>query len=179
MNNDTTKIPGYRLSRILTPEQVQGVRERWQWISDTLSPTLEVLTAEERKSKMRISAKLEIFSDESLQFAKERPDVGPACLVVDDFQADGESADMLASFFRPMFELGQQLQDNFLIARDNYCSTARAYYASAKENAKRKRPGAQQIVDRLAKAFEGQGAKGTNEPVPAPNPAPAPTNSEQ
>lgn len=174
MNTDANKIPGYRLNRILTDEQKQGMRDRIAWIVDTVTPILDVLSNEDRKSYLRLSAKLELFSDEGLMFAKERPDIGPAYLVVDDFEADGEAADLLESYFRPLIGVAEQLSDNYIIARANYCSHARAYYASAQEAAKRRRPGAQQIVDRLGRAFEGQGGKGEPDGPPAPTSAPSP-----
>jgi hypothetical protein len=143
---------------IQIPEaDLQAVRDALATIQTTLSPYLQALSPEERKTLLKMSDRSEPFVSKVMDYVGSSPQFLPPFVIVQELQNDWNAVQHLIPLVRSVSQLQSNLSDTLMLAGSESYVTALSYYNSVKLAAKMNVADAKVIYDDLRKRFQRSG----------------------
>lgn len=146
-----------RLSAALSTASIAAIGQALLAIRGEL-PFLLSLVPAERKELPRLGEKTVGFDEKCLHYMQSNPEFLPGFVQVDEVQKDRDLRAQLLRFNADLQSLAQQLDDTLTVLGSEVLMADLAYYQSAREAARRGRPGAEVIYQDLRSRFPGAGA---------------------
>ena len=143
-----------RLSAALSTASIAAIGQALLAIRGEL-PFLLSLVPAERKELPRLGEKT---FEKCLHYMQSNPEFLPGFVQVDEVQKDRDLRAQLLRFNADLQSLAQQLDDTLTVLGSEVLMADLAYYQSAREAARRGRPGAEVIYQDLRSRFPGAGA---------------------
>jgi len=164
-NAPNTVMPNdNRISVTLTDATVTDVLGHLGNIHSALN-FLVNLTPEERKSLVSIGTARAGMDTDFVNAMTAHPELVPSYVNMTEVNKDKEFRRQMARLITPFMELCEALSDTNALAASDSMMAYSSFYASAKEAARRNVPGADTIVDNLAKYFpQGRRAAPAKQP---------------
>jgi hypothetical protein len=144
---------------LLSETEATQVLEHLKAIDAILKPRLISLTAEERRSSLKMSDKSLAFVEKCLEYSQTNPNLLPAYLNLENFRQDFKATTTFSQMLRPLAQLEEQLSDSLISSGSEVYATALTVYSSVKQAAKMNVPGAKSVYEDLGKRFQGQGRR--------------------
>jgi hypothetical protein len=138
-------------------------------------PFLVNLTADERRSGLKMGDKSLAFVSKCLEYASAHPNLVPPYLNVAEFQKDHDLREQLLHIIRELNTLVEAVDDTILALGKEEFEQALIFYNSVKQAAKGNVPGTGAIVEDLAERFPGNSSSADNGDGTTPEP-PAPSS---
>ena len=142
----------------MNKKEVERVIEKVREIGWCL-PVLIQLGAEERRSGVRLGDKSVAFVEKALQIAKERSDIMPSYIDVEEMERDLELYRNLGLLLREVASLYEAIEDTRMAAGGDAYSTALLVYGVLKQASQSGVPGTDVLVEELAMRFPGRGRR--------------------
>ena len=154
-----------RISISIDQNVLEEIQESIQAIANSL-PDLVTLTANEKRTMLKMGDKSVAFVNKALELARQNPEITPLFLNTDEFEIDVHAVNHLTKVFFPLHQLVEKLEDTVMLAGSEAYTAALIFYNAAKGAAKVGLPGSQTVYDELKERFPGANRK---KEVPANN----------
>lgn len=118
-------------------------------------PFLVTLTPQERKELPKLGEKTVGFDEKCVSYMQSNPELLPGFVDIAEVQKDRDLRTQLLRFAADLQSLAQQVDDSLTVLGSEILMADLAYYQSAREAARRGRPGAQGIYEDLRSRFPG------------------------
>ncbi len=151
-----------KVSAHLSREEVERLIEKVREIRQCL-PFLIQLSPEERRAGIRLGDKTIAFVEKALQIAKERKDILPPYIDVEEMERDFELYRNLGLLLREVASLLEAIEDTRMGAGSDAYATALLIYGALKQAAQSGIPGTDTLVEELAQRFPGRGRRRNTE----------------
>lgn len=148
-----------QVSIVISPEDKKRIDEHIKSIDAILKPYIIALTPTERKQKLKMGDKTISFVEKASEYTVSNPEFVPVFMKAEDFLIDLQAFNDLTSFFRPVEQLSNGLNDTILLCGSEAYTSALIYYNAVKQGVKNNIPGAKAIYEDLKKRFERMKAK--------------------
>jgi hypothetical protein len=133
-----------------------------------IAPYVITLTAEDRKSLLKMSDKSVAFVNKNLGYTTTNPEFIPPYLSVPDFQTDADAVNQLHPLFKEIKQIADNLDDTIMLSGSEAYTGALLYYNSVKQAIKGNVPNTKTIYDDLSQRYPGRSSVTvTNNPEPA------------
>jgi hypothetical protein len=146
--------PYSNISANLANSNYNDILQKLAEITELL-PFLINLTAEERRSGLKMGDKSLAFVTKALEYAEANPNLVPPYLDVVEFRKDDTLREQVEKILRAVEQLAEMLSDTRLALGKEEFEQALIFYNSAKQAAKGNVPGVDSIVNDLAERFPG------------------------
>lgn len=147
------------LSIRISEHNLQAVQDALAATRSALSAYFLALSAEDRKTLLKMSDKSYPFVAKVMDYATSDPEFVPPFIDLEEMRKDWDALQQLVPLIREMGQLYSNLSDTAMMAGSESYSAALSYYHSVKQASKMNVPGAKVIYDDLRQRFEGQGKK--------------------
>jgi hypothetical protein len=155
-----------RVSATITSSTKEETIAKLKDIRTSLS-FLVNLSEKERKTLRKLGTKRADYIPQTLEGAKNFPETLPSTFDKDEFINDATLYTMLREVQVVLSSLSEGVNDTMMSLGADLMSSADEVYGYLKKAAT-KNSNVKELVDRIAKQFEGQGKKKVTEPPPAP-----------
>ena len=142
-----------RISFILSDTEKSEVDAAVATLKKTLLPHLISLSPADRKEIAKMGDKSRAFAQKSLEHCKRNPELVPAILDVTAFEIDMKGVETLDSFYEPLLQIVEMIDDSMMLSGSEAMNAARMHYASIQIAAKNRIAGASTINDDLATRY--------------------------
>lgn len=155
-------IQNNRISATLSAQDIHDILAAVQVIESKL-PFIVGLTAEERKTMLKINRQNKLFVDDALQACINNSQLLPTYVSVTEMQKDYDLYRSLEQVLQPLAQLYEKVRDTQTLAGSEAYSSALTVYKLFQMAAAVGMPGMDTIVAQLSERFAGQGNTTTNE----------------
>ncbi len=155
-----------KVSGQLSSEETKRLIEKVREIKRCL-PFLIQLTPQQRKGGLKAGDRSVVFIEKALQIAKERKDLIPPYIDVEELQRDFELWKNLDLLIREVASLLEALEDTRMAAGADAYAAALLIYGALKQAAQSGVPGADTLVQTLSTHFERTLRPQNDEPNPS------------
>ncbi len=136
-------------------------------LQTALAPYVITLSADDRKSLLKMSDKSVAFVTKSLEYTKTNPEFVPAFLSVADMQVDVDAVNTLHPLLHQVQQIADNLDDTVMLSGSEAYTAALLYYNNIKQAQKGNVPNAKTIYDDLSKRYPGRSAASPAPATPA------------
>jgi hypothetical protein len=133
-------------------------------IRTALTPYLTPLTAEQRKTMLRMGDKTVAFVTKATELAINNPSFVPDFVDLDELKQDGAGIAALNPIRQQLEQLSLDTDSTVMVAGSEAYGACLTIYGNIKFMAKHKRPGAQAAQDELSPRFPGNTSLGRKAP---------------
>lgn len=147
------------LSIRISEHNLQAVQDALAAARNALSDYFMALSADDRKTLLKMSDKSYPFVDKVMDYVISHPEFVPPFLDLEEMRKDWDALQQLVPLIREIGQLYSNLSDTAMLAGSESYSASLGYYQSVKQAAKMNVPGAKVIYEDLRQRFEGQGKK--------------------
>jgi hypothetical protein len=146
-----------RISAVITPEQLAASNDAITAFKNNLSNILILnLTAEERRTMLKMGDKTLAFVKKALEYAAQNPGLVPSFMDLPEAKKDYDLAAALYGIFQQLNTLTTAVEDTGMVAGSEAYEAALVFYHSVKGASRSNVPGSQAIYDDLSQRFPGQ-----------------------
>lgn len=138
---------------------IKKVKDAMKIIMDTLSPSLIALTAEERRTMLKMGDGTEPFVEKVLDYIDSNPQFLPTIVNSVEMKKDWKVWGQLIPILRMVDQLQSNLNDTIMEAGSEVYADCLGYYAGVQFGVKMNYPDAKPIDEDLRKRFVGQGRR--------------------
>jgi hypothetical protein len=124
-----------------------------QTLQEKLLPHLATLTKEDRITLPKMGDKTYAFVVKGVQYVTENPTLVPSFIDVSELKVDLEAVSLLRTYYNPLFQLAQALDDSMMLAGSEAYSSVLTFYQATKGAAKMGIPNAKNVYDELKARF--------------------------
>lgn len=139
--------------------EIQAVKDALKIVLDTLAPYLIALTAEQRKTMLKMGDGSEPFVEKVLDYIQSNPQFLPAVIDSVEMDKDYKVINQLTPILRTVEQLMSNLSDTIMEAGSELYSDCLGYYGGVQFGVKMNIPDAKPIDEDLRKRFAGQGRR--------------------
>lgn len=138
---------------------IKKVKDAMKIIMDTLSPSLIALTAEERRTMLKMGDGTEPFVEKVLDYIDSNPQFLPTIVNAVEMKKDWKVWGQLIPILRMVDQLQSNLNDTIMEAGSEVYADCLGYYGGVQFGVKMNYPDAKPIDEDLRKRFVGQGKR--------------------
>ncbi|WP_025143742.1 hypothetical protein [Pedobacter jeongneungensis] len=147
-----------RISIEITADQSAAITAAFEQLKTALAPVLVInLTAEERKSMLKMGDKTLAFVNKTLEYAAQNPNLVPSYVDLAEARKDNELTADIYGIFQQLNTLLRAMEDTGMVAGGEAYEAALVIYHSIKGASRSNIPGIQAIYDDLKQRFPGRG----------------------
>ena len=147
-----------RISIEITADQSAAIAAAFEQLKTALAPVLVInLTAEERKSMLKMGDKTLAFVNKTLEYAAQNPNLVPSYVDLAEARKDNELTADIYGIFQQLSTLLRAMEDIGMVAGGEAYEAALVIYHSIKGASRSNIPGIQAIYDDLKQRFPGRG----------------------
>ncbi len=149
--------------------ELQNISKLITDLQTALAPYVITLSADDRKSLLKMSDKSVAFVNKIVDYSTTNPEFIPPYLSVADMKIDVDAVTQLQPLFKLVQQVADNLDDTVMLSGSEAYTAALLYYNSVKQAMKGNVPNAKTIYDDLSQRYPGRNtaaaAPATNTPV--------------
>ncbi len=123
-------------------------------LNHVLKPMLITLTPQQRREVPKMGDGTAPLVEKVLDYARSNPEFAPPYMDVDELAIDLKAVEDLLSFYRPLLQLMQQLDDSIMLSGSEAYVASLAYYNSVKIGSRMNIRNAKAIYKDLQQRFK-------------------------
>ena len=136
--------------------ELQNIAKLITELQTAFAPYVITLTADDRKSLLKMSDKSVAFVTKSLDYTTTNPEFIPPYLSVADLQTDVDAVTQLQPLLNQLQQVVDNVDDTIMLSGSEAYSGALLYYNSIKQALKGNVPNAKTIYDDLSQRYPGR-----------------------
>ena len=136
--------------------ELQNISKLITDLQTALAPYVITLSADDRKSLLKMSDKSVAFVNKTLDYTGTNPEFVPPYLSVSDMQVDVAAVNQLQPLLNQLNQIADNIDDTVMLSGSEAFTGALLYYNSIKQAMKGHVPNAKTIYDDLSQRYPGR-----------------------